>query len=895
MQFSATPHLVKQLKISDSIYGYYQTLFGVLQIVGGPFFGYIIQRSGIRMGLHVCYISTMLSGLGLYFSTDFTTLAISRIPVLFMHGQQGHQTLLSLLTEPGKERTTAFGRMGLTFGLGFVFTPILSILSTRLISDMAPLYVSAALCLAPMFILQTCIPSASYEHEKESCSVDEDVDKKSGKKSSMSIANVVRILKRRGVVNILLKKNAPIMPTFLIFSVLHLYMIDKFGTTNEQNQIIQLFIGIFIMFSNGFGVIWLRKKFDEQTLLFIGYIFFTVGFLMFAFFVNTWSVLYIMPFLSLGMSLVATVADSLLTSLVEEDEQGLALGTATSINSFVRTIAPMFAGALLQYYGFNILPFFGFVGSLSGLALISKMAPPRLLLLLMAISTTCAYKIVTFVPNMANSQVQFNARVAETLANAGHDVTMLFLSFQSDFDSSDVKIPGNVKKHEIKAFVPYHSKVRLEEQQAELIFQESSFDVKLVDIMKNMTASMSAGCRLLLRNKEFLNWLEAEKFDVAFAHIYNSCPIGLIHNAKIPSWVWLNSGALMDFVADLVGVPIIPSYTPPIMMESTDTMTFFERMKSFIGHALTKILYPYFTISEETQIFRDEIDPNFPHLLEIASKCPLVVVNTNEIYDNPRPTLDKVVNIGGLGVGFGDAKPLTGEFKEIAEKAEGMVVFSFGSVAAAHKMPEEWKEAFLEAFKEFPKYHFLLRYVEDDLKDRLPPNVHTFKWLPQKDLLLHKKTKALITHGGYNSLQEAISAGVPLFTIPLFGDQHKNAMMAKKHGFAVSVKKDTLRKESIVEALKKLLEDDSYSRNVKRLSAMTRSKPIPPATLLVRWTEFSGRVQDPRQLGTCRAEAQLFPVPFTRRHGLFIGRNSSNFLHFVQSCQICRLFRYSEG
>lgn len=145
-----------------------------------------------------------------------------------------------------------------------------------------------------------------------------------------------------------------------------------------------------------------------------------------------------------------------------------------------------------------------------------------------------------------------------------------------------------------------------------------------------------------------------------------------------------------------------------------------------------------------------------------------VIVNSNELYDLPRPTLAKVVNIGGLGVGFDSAKPLTGvscsywnvpetilfqEFKKISETGKGMIVFSFGSVAAAHDMPLEWKNSILEAFSSLPDYQFLMRYVADDLNDRLPKNVHLFKWLPQKDLLLHNKTKAFITHGGYNSMQ----------------------------------------------------------------------------------------------------------------------------------------------
>ncbi|CAL2037466.1 unnamed protein product [Caenorhabditis brenneri] len=95
--------------------------------------------------------------------------------------------------------------------------------------------------------------------------------------------------------------------------------------------------------------------------------------------------------------------------------------------------------------------------------------------------------------------------------------------------------------------------------------------------------------------------------------------------------------------------------------------------------------------------------------------------------------------------------------EKIVDTGKGLIVLSFGSVAAAHEMPLAWKNSILEAFASFPDYQFVMRYVSDDLNDRLPKNVHLFKWLPQKDLLLQNKTKAFITHGGYNSMQEAIS------------------------------------------------------------------------------------------------------------------------------------------
>lgn len=107
----------------------------------------------------------------------------------------------------------------------------------------------------------------------------------------------------------------------------------------------------------------------------------------------------------------------------------------------------------------------------------------------------------------------------------------------------------------------------------------------------------------------------------------------------------------MDYVADAMGVPLIPSYIPrmcwlfgvtfylfmslAMLMEAGSKMTFYERVKSFIGHALFKFMYPRrvlflyefqfiqkfrFVPNRETQLFRKHISPDFPDLMELSKQ-----------------------------------------------------------------------------------------------------------------------------------------------------------------------------------------------------------------------------------------------------------------------------------
>ncbi|KAK6051522.1 hypothetical protein COOONC_10973 [Cooperia oncophora] len=168
-------------------------------------------------------------------------------------------------------------------------------------------------------------------------------------------------------------------------------------------------------------------------------------------------------------------------------------------------------------------------------------------------------------------------------------------------------------------------------------------------------------------------------------------------------------------------------------MASTDEMDFYERTKSFIGHILTVLIWK--------KTFADESRQNFSD--------GLIQTSLTYSYELTRPTLAKIVNIGGIGMQLKDARPLSSEFQKIVDHCEGLVVFSFGSVAPSHLMPESWKKAFLEAFGRFPKLHFVLRYEGADLKDRLPPNVHLFKWLPPAICIGIPKTVGFHMHIGW--------------------------------------------------------------------------------------------------------------------------------------------------
>ena len=92
-----------------------------------------------------------------------------------------------------------------------------------------------------------------------------------------------------------------------------------------------------------------------------------------------------------------------------------------------------------------------------------------------------------------------------------------------------------------------------------------------------------------------------------------------------------------------------------------------------------------------------------------------------------------------------------------------------------------------------------------------------------------------------NSVQEGASKGVPMVMIPLFADQHRNSKMLEYRKMAVVLNRKQLTVEKLTEALKEIIEDDSYRKNAKRISALIAAKPMSAEERIVKYTEFAAK------------------------------------------------------
>ncbi|XP_068873037.1 solute carrier family 22 member 18 isoform X3 [Aphelocoma coerulescens] len=344
MKISSIGYLAKSLGLDSVGFGYLQTIFGVLQLVGGYIFGRFADQFGARAALILSCASGSVFFLLMSLSTSIPLLFLSRLPGVFMHGMPGAQKVITDMTTPS-QRAGALGKLGLCFGMGIIAGSALGgVLSTKL-GIYFPTYVGLVGSLINTLIAMVWIPSQTKPK------ADHHVTENRTPGSLFSIREILRLMKFPGVMEVFIVKVFAGLPIGLFMIMFSIISMDFFGLEAVESGYLMSYFGVLQMVVQGLVVGKLARHCTEMTLLRLSVLVFAGVGLGMALMRTVWHYCIIAVPLVFAFSMLATITDSILTKAVPSSDTGAMLGICASVQPLTRTVGPTIGGVLYKQFG----------------------------------------------------------------------------------------------------------------------------------------------------------------------------------------------------------------------------------------------------------------------------------------------------------------------------------------------------------------------------------------------------------------------------------------------------------------------------------------------------------------------------------------------------------------
>ena len=308
---------------------------------------------------------------------------------------------------------------------------------------------------------------------------------------------------------------------------------------------------------------------------------------------------------------------------------------------------------------------------------------------------------------------------------------------------------------------------------------------------------------MLMNSESMFANLEKIKFDIVVMDnlFFMKFPVLIAHRLGLPFIIYTNSPDPW-----MIGTPWLPSIYSPVLDSADKSHTFLRRLTNSLMY-LVDTFAPINPPLNEAILNKYRSYGYFEVEDDLLRNTSLFLWPDDPVLDALPPLTTNVILIGGLTLDFTSLVDATSglpkEFRDFIEvpESKGTIVVSFGSLVRSY--PDKIARMFVETFRHFPQFRFVWRN-ENDQSLALPSNVKVTKWLPQKELLGHKSVELFITHSGINGQFEAIYYGVPMLSVPLIGDQPRNARRIEDRGYGQTIHLPTATVDSLVKLINKV-------------------------------------------------------------------------------------------
>lgn len=340
------PLLSTQLGASAFETGLLLSVYSLMQFLFSPFWGKISDKHGRRPVLLICLLGEVGAYLMFAQARNLELLFVARILSGFFGASISTASAYISDITPPNERSKGMALIGAAFGLGFLFGPAigggLNIWAEHLSTDphfhtsFSSYWVSGLCLITFLFALR-------YLKETRKFSDAPTVKTK-------RFGQILKFFKVETV--------GPLMFVFFLSSLamstmevtLILFAKAKFNWGIKEVSFGFAFIGVMIVFTQGYLVRRLIPKLGEKHVLRLGLVLMTIGLSGITIANSIFAMAVTQCLLAIGVGLTNPSSLGSISLLTNADEQGAALGTTQGMASLGRIIGPAIGTALFSSF-----------------------------------------------------------------------------------------------------------------------------------------------------------------------------------------------------------------------------------------------------------------------------------------------------------------------------------------------------------------------------------------------------------------------------------------------------------------------------------------------------------------------------------------------------------------
>jgi MFS transporter, DHA1 family, tetracycline resistance protein len=359
--------------------------FPLAQLIGVPMMGALSDRFGRKPMLIISQATTCISFIILALAGSLEMIILSRLlDGIFGANISTAQAALSDITDKSN-RTRGLGITGAAFGLGFIFGPLIAIITFELTNSLAIPALTAAIYSFVSLLITWRMFDETLPPEKRG----------QNNRTLISPLIIAKYLAKPQIRLLLILMFCQQIIFFGYESLLGLFTLSQLGMLGQGNAFVFLLIGILLVMVQTRLIGKWSARYGERRLIIGALGMLMIGLLLTGttpnqpqpFYVRElvardllsqvpsgteamigdigvtlpengnngfggvlWLLLAIIP-ISIGAGLIRPSINSLITQNVEEQEYGQALGVSSSLVSAANASAPLIGGLIFQTYG----------------------------------------------------------------------------------------------------------------------------------------------------------------------------------------------------------------------------------------------------------------------------------------------------------------------------------------------------------------------------------------------------------------------------------------------------------------------------------------------------------------------------------------------------------------